>query len=510
MGRSLRRAGWALATAGSIGLATSAGAQGPPLRFIEPGGHVVQTADTVVMTEAQARLEEGQLELAFLADPMLFSYSLGAHVQGTDVEVRGFVPTEAVREQALTVARQQSALPVVDKIKLHPTLAGHGSVDRPDNIIQAARTLLEGAFPDDGPAFRLKCDARGKVTVGGSIASFEDKVLVSRKLRQVPGCGCVINELVIARGHRDTRMAPSSQGPDKVNVTPGMARPVSRVTESAVPPFRPVAMPVKKDGDGSSLLRTPSPTPLPTWSGLSSEPAPIRSSSPPSQEIPMLPAPAPSRMMPEKKEPPRQTSPVPTLDIPPLDPVRPAPAVRLPEPTRRTLPPALPPVSVPQSRAPAVEKHPAGGSEESYVTEGVITFGDDPPAAKPAAPRVPRSVPTVATMNLAPPPLPPSRPVSARLDLSAPPAVRPQPPTLAAPVRPTPTPAMRLKERIQGICGPAYEVKVTTTVKDRLHLVITARDERDGQRLMDRIVPVLREFATVAIDVDIDTMTPSR
>src|SRR5262249_24974896 len=159
-------------------------------------GHVAEAGEVVItMTESQARLEEGQVELAFLADPMLFSYGVGAHVEGVNLEVRGFVQTPAVREQALRVAREHSALQVVDKLKLHATLTTHGTVDRPENIQRAARALLDESFPDCGKDMEVKCDARGHVTVSGHVGSHEDKVLVSRKLRQVPGCSCVVNQL---------------------------------------------------------------------------------------------------------------------------------------------------------------------------------------------------------------------------------------------------------------------------------------------------------------------------
>ena len=81
----------------------------------------------------------------------------------------------------------------------------------------------------------------------------------------------------------------------------------------------------------------------------------------------------------------------------------------------------------------------------------------------------------------------------------------PAPPAPVAPARPAAPPAVRLKERIQAICGPAYEVKVTAKAKDSLQLTITARNQTDGQRLMDRITPVLKsaEFSSIEIDAEV-------
>jgi len=43
---------------------------------------------------------------------MLFSYGLGTHVQGKTMEVRGFVPSEAIRDRALQVAAEATGLVV--------------------------------------------------------------------------------------------------------------------------------------------------------------------------------------------------------------------------------------------------------------------------------------------------------------------------------------------------------------------------------------------------------------
>ena len=74
MRRSLRRAGWALAAAGGLGLSGSALAQSNPVHFIGPAGHASTVEPPSVMNEGQARYEESQVELAWLAEPIISGF----------------------------------------------------------------------------------------------------------------------------------------------------------------------------------------------------------------------------------------------------------------------------------------------------------------------------------------------------------------------------------------------------------------------------------------------------
>jgi BON domain len=596
MRRALRRAGWALAAAG-MGIAGPAVAQAPVMQIIGPGGHVVeQTGQVIVMTEGHARLEEGQVELGLLADPMLFSYGLGAHVQGATLEVRGFVPTEEARDQALKVAREQTSLHVIDKLKIQPNLATRCSIDKPENIQRAAKELLEDAIPVYGRGMDVKCDARGRVTVLGSVASFEDRVLVSRKLRQVSGCSCVANRLEVASAETESRPPVPTGAVVIPDAPPVTAKPAVRKWEPSAPPVpvHTVATPIHKDIDPPSLGMpkvhsepvvlppTPPVSPRPATAAVPKEitpptlvmprvyqepvglpPAPVPmvkpQLDPPQAPLPTAkpqldPPPAPKRWVPPvidvtpsqvKTETPRPV-PVPNIDkdrpygggspgatgidLPPVDHPKPTPAVKLPDvviepsahapkpPPLPTVPPlsAVPPAPAvplppkasvpPLPKLPTAEKHDRGGSEESYVAEGTITLDDEPPPVKPVgpsqkAPTTPKK-PADGTLILTPPPMPPSRPASTPVALSVPPA---KPPAPATPPGPTVPPAVRLKERIQGICGPAFEINVTNRGKNYLQLDVTGGSGADGQRLMERITPVLKsqEFSSFEINVDI-------
>jgi hypothetical protein len=235
----------------------------------------------------------------------------------------------------------------------------------------------------------------------------------------------------------------------------------------------------------------------------------------------------------------------PSVELPPVGTPKPAPSLTVPEVATPPAPtpkppqgaPLLPPVPT-QSKAPAGPKTDKGGSEESYVSEGTITFGDEPPASTPrppaAAPKPPAAVPepppaapkpsaaapqssavkpvwsapakpAEGTLTLTPPPMPPSKPASAPVVVSAPPSK-----VAAAPSRPTVPPAARLKERIQGICGPAYVVCVTVKGKNMLQVDVTGLHPGDEKRLMERIAPVLEAPEFSGLEINCDIVAPAK
>jgi hypothetical protein len=525
MRRALRKAGWALATAGGIGIAAPALAQPEIVRVLGPGGQVVPAGQVMVMTESQLRHEEVQVELALLADPMLFSYGLGAHAEGGTLAVRGFVPTETAREQALKAAREHTILPVIDRLQVHAGLATRSSIDKPENIRRAAKALLEDAFPEQGRGMDVRCDARGRVTVTGSIASAEHRLLVSRKLRQVYGCSCVANQLVVAPARKTAPAEETKSDPIIPDMPPVSVRPAVRKSEPPKPPpppTRPAMTPARKDSELPSLrMPRTHPDPLPPI------PAPAPA---------VKPAPADPALPPIKPET-RRPAPVPRLDTDQLYGGDTAPKVLAPVTTAgwsapsvitaaKALPPLAPPPLTrpkpapvpalpPLAKASPVERHHPGGSEESYVSEGTVTLEDDPPPLPPVSsgPKVLSGAPTkpaVGTLTLAPPPMPPGKSASGPVTLTASPSRIPTPPAPAPPPPPKAPAAVRLKERTQAICGPACEVQVIAKGKDVLQLNLTGRSNADGRRLMERITPILRspEFAAYEINVDIVVPAP--
>src|SRR5438445_2741064 len=117
-----RTMSWSLATAGSLGLAGAAQAQSPYTPLRTPPVKAASRARQLTYEEQCNRATEIQTELAWLADAAVFPYHLEAHVVGSALEVKGSLPTEALHAQALKIAREESAMPVLDGITIYANL----------------------------------------------------------------------------------------------------------------------------------------------------------------------------------------------------------------------------------------------------------------------------------------------------------------------------------------------------------------------------------------------------
>jgi hypothetical protein len=182
MHKVLRRAAGLLLVAGVVGLGGPAAAA--------PGGAAAPPS------AGQAHLERMKVELAWLADLTCFGHALEAHVVGSGLEVRGCVPDEQTREHVVRVARQNSFLPVVDALRVTACPGAEPSASA-EQLRQAAVRLLVQQCGARAAGFEVLAQEDGQVRVGGSVPSVEDKVAVSRCLRKLPGCTCVINRLSV-------------------------------------------------------------------------------------------------------------------------------------------------------------------------------------------------------------------------------------------------------------------------------------------------------------------------
>jgi hypothetical protein len=140
-----------------------------------------------------SRVTEIMIELAWLADPITFPFYLQARMQDPALHVRGFVPSAAVREQALRLARLRCPMNVIDELSLRPGLAVPSAIISPSHLEKSALASLGVALP--GMRFLIAADRAGKIKVEGQVHSFEEKLLVSQGLRRLHGCTAVINQV---------------------------------------------------------------------------------------------------------------------------------------------------------------------------------------------------------------------------------------------------------------------------------------------------------------------------
>ena len=139
------------------------------------------------------RVTEINVEVAWLADPVTFPYYLEAHAAGTALEVRGFVPSKAVRDQAVRIAQVHSSLPVVDSLKEHPSLLVRPGQMSPQQLQNSVHSSLKVALPKQYAQLKVDTTPDGKVFVVGPVTSYEEKMAVSHSLRRLHGCTSVQN-----------------------------------------------------------------------------------------------------------------------------------------------------------------------------------------------------------------------------------------------------------------------------------------------------------------------------
>ncbi|HZZ82596.1 MAG TPA: hypothetical protein VFE62_29120 [Gemmataceae bacterium] len=224
------------------------------------------------------RLAEINVEVAWLADPITFPYYLEAHANAGKVEVRGYVPNKAVREQALRIAQVYSSLPVVDAIKEHPSLLVRPGQLSAQQLQSTAQSSLRVALPRQYQNLKIECDRDGKVFVLGPVSTIEEKVAVSHSLRRLHGCTSVQNLTTLpAEITQSTERAPivKTSNPGEPRDKPGVGpevkprswliwpftRTASKEEPTAPPETKePTPIAVKDPVEPMALPKIPAPT----------------------------------------------------------------------------------------------------------------------------------------------------------------------------------------------------------------------------------------------------------
>jgi hypothetical protein len=212
------------------------------------------------------RMEEMKVEMAWLADAATFAYPLSARCTGNALEVRGYLPSDVVKQRALEVARRTTHLTVMDALRVHPSLATRSPADISEALRHGALDLLTAGFGDRVRAFTIEAAPDGQLTISGSVGSVEEKLFVSTRLRQLPGCTCVINRLAVVPVQRDGRamILVSADGSyslphaaDPRGMTPSPQTPPEPAPLPPSVPPAPVMTPVPSSTD---TLAVPLPT----------------------------------------------------------------------------------------------------------------------------------------------------------------------------------------------------------------------------------------------------------
>jgi hypothetical protein len=239
--KALRCTRWALITAGSLGTWVAASAQNPPSLLPPvkaPASWAAGTPGSIQPACDNPHLGEIKVELAWMADPLTYPYQLEARSVGTVLEVRGEVLTQADREQALRLAREESGMRVVDRLQVNPSLTLPRST-KPANVLQRqAIASLGNELPQRAKDLSVSIWTNGQVLIKGTVPTYEEKLAVSRNLRRIGGCSCIINQLQVDEGAGGVTLARAvCQGEKPVQPEEPSAESV--VQTSAVSILRP-------------------------------------------------------------------------------------------------------------------------------------------------------------------------------------------------------------------------------------------------------------------------------
>lgn len=194
-----------------------------------------QKSATTASSDPAARIEEIKVRLAWIGDELTCPWPLQAKAVGRIIQVSGETPTLAAHEQALKVARQSTQLLVVDGIRVNAAMPAPQAGGSIDQMLSGVFESLHKALGDKADKIEVASASDGRITLRGSVASYEEKLKLSDTLRQVKGCTSVVNLLNVAPVVRgDSAILPVSA--DAESSVPVSGGPVS--SEPATPTMK--------------------------------------------------------------------------------------------------------------------------------------------------------------------------------------------------------------------------------------------------------------------------------
>jgi hypothetical protein len=401
------------------------------------------------------RLVETLVELAWLADPLTGPCDLEARADGGTMQVRGIVPSRAVRERAVKLAQLTCPMAVVDGLKVRavPALSSvqPGLVPAGD-LQRVAGSRLQASFP--GHTFQVHCDGNGKIRVSGLARCLDEKLAVSRSLHKLRGCRCVENHLVLStdsgsepgNGHQVGHDAVSTPQGDKA-LTSGLPAKTTQKTETHPTPVSP---PQNSDSTGSyGQMRTASGVPARLPDSVVLAPI-LKSSSSPSDE--------PYGRV--------STTGTGTNGV------------------TRTENVPLSDTGIRQAQyLPAARTNGVTTRSSTYVSHGLLLVPESPTSPRTAAPAPKKEQPAVKNQ----PAVPQKKPAPK----TAPPAPKKDPAVL------------KMEQRIAQACGKAAtDVQVRFSSAHRLQITLRAANRAEGERLARKVLN-LPELLSYHIDLSV-------
>ncbi len=140
-------------------------------------------------------IRRGEFECALLADPMTFPYPVQAVFHDNTLELHGNVPSLAVRERVLTLARSVHSGAISDRLVIEIS-AARRLRSAPANVLHPViMQRLRAAFPEHVANIAVHCDDRGNVVISGAVPTWTEKRTIHQTLRDTPGLTSLTNRL---------------------------------------------------------------------------------------------------------------------------------------------------------------------------------------------------------------------------------------------------------------------------------------------------------------------------
>jgi len=242
MRNAWKRTAQTLLAASSLGLLTSLPAIGFPIGK-QQSAATSQEDSPEFRQECEGNKIAMEIQLEFLADSTISNTDIHAYFRKGKLVIKGNANQQSVAKKAKSLAEKVTKIPIQDEIRVWPFPTYVTQKSSQENLQKAAEKCVYMELGALYPKLKAMAQADGTILVKGPIISLEDKLEVSKKLRKIPGCTRVENQLEpqpMVRGKQTVILLTK----DGQKFIPSMPKAVSKGMTNA-PESWPVFQPVK-------------------------------------------------------------------------------------------------------------------------------------------------------------------------------------------------------------------------------------------------------------------------
>lgn len=159
-----------------------------------------QIVEEVKLGDHDYHVKAASIEVAWLQDAMTYGLRLRANARPEEkaIILTGFIPTDRLREKALTLARQVAGnIPVADQMVMQPHMVlSHEAATDPEQVF-LIQVELEKVLPGISKSLQVNLNSQGVALVSGRVDEFEDRRKIIRALQAIPGCTAIKYDLKV-------------------------------------------------------------------------------------------------------------------------------------------------------------------------------------------------------------------------------------------------------------------------------------------------------------------------